>query len=638
MNDDENKKDPVGDAISGYQSTIEDAILSNFKSDDIMKTFDKVELSTSNIQKYMGVGAEMSDEIRSAMTDAASKIISMGGSMSDLETIQKGLLEATGRNVIGSKEYFEQIYAAATVADTSMDTLQKGFIDAGYNMNNIGSEMQKVLDTSRALGVSMKAVSDGVLSNMGALDSHNFKGGVEGLAKMAATSATLRVDMGAMMRSVDKAFDPQGAIEMASAFQRLGVTQSELLDPLKLMNMSMNDPEQFMKSISNMGKSLTELDEKGNIRIAPGSIRRMKQLADAAGMSTDEFAKMSKASAELDIKMQKISFPDFATEEQKTMIANISQMKDGKIQMKVDGEMKDVNEVLQQFKGDQEGLKKFLEASQPKSMEELALEQLTTQQSIDAGINSIANKTGLAFAGSKTGGKMREAERKIVRAGTDAVSNTFDVSKLRKGFDSEVGALTQSLVKLSKGEGSLTEVGTALSSVLGDVKGGFVNVYDDLKKNLGTEEQKLLSSTNEFVQLLNSAVIKGGEFFGKNEKLNEVDKSITESKPKMEPKTNISKLEVDMSNIKPDNNIDVLKNIENKLSIPKEQILEMASLTTKENLSGDIVLTIKIDTSDSDIKSKFERLLQSDTQTRELLVKALVNARSDDGRKGYLKK
>ena len=182
------------------------------------------------------------------------------------------------------------------------------------------------------------------------------------------------------------------------------------------------------------------------------------------------------------------------------------------------------------------------------------------------------------------------------------------------------------------------EVGTALSSVLGDVKGGFVNVYDDLKKNLGTEEQKLLSSTNEFVQLLNSAVIKGGEFFGKNEKLNEVDKSITESKPKMEPKTNISKLEVDMSNIKPDNNIDVLKNIENKLSIPKEQILEMASLTTKENLSGDIVLTIKIDTSDSDIKSKFERLLQSDTQTRELLVKALVNARSDDGRKGYLKK
>lgn len=627
------EKEPVGDALSGYKTKVEEAVLSNFDSKAIVETVEKVELSTSNLQKYMGVGAEMSDEIRSAMTDAAAKIISMGGGMEDLETIQKGLLETTGRNVIASNDYFKEIYAAAEVSGQSMDDLQEGFINAGYNMNNIGSEMQKVLDTSRALGVSMKAVSSSVLSNMSALDTHNFKGGVDGLAKMAATSATLRVNMSSMMQAVDKAFDPEGAIEMASAFQRLGVTQSELLDPLKLMNMSMNDPEQFMKSISDMGKSLTELDEKGNIRIAPGSIRRMKKLADAAGMSTDEFAKMSKASAELDIKMKKISFPDFATEEQKTMIANISQMKDGKIQMKVDGEMKDVNEVLQKFKGDQEGLKKFLEASQPKTQEELLLEQLTTQQSIDAGINSIANRTGLAFAGSKTGGKIREAERKIVRAGTDAVGNTFDVSKLRQGFDNEVGVLTQSLLKLSKGEGSFTEVGQSLTTVLTDMKGGFSNIYEDLKKNMGTEEQKLLSSTNEFVQMLNGVVVKGADFFSKNEKLGDVDKKITPEK------TNENKnLQVDMSKIKPENNIDVFKQIETKSGLGKEQVLEMANLMAKESVSGDIVLTVKVDTSDSESKAKLERLLQSDTQIRDLLVKAISNAKTDDGRKGYLKK
>lgn len=633
MSDTEKGKEPVGEALSGYKTKIEEAVLSNFSSDKIMETFDKVEASTSNIQKYMGVGAEMSDEIRSAMTDAASKIISMGGSMGDLETIQQGLLETTGRNVIASNEYFSEIYAAAEVSGQSMKTLQEGFINAGYNMNNIGSEMQTVLDTSRALGVSMQAVSAGVLDNMKSLDTHNFKGGVEGLSKMAATSATLRVNMSSMMQAVDKAFDPEGAIEMASAFQRLGVTQSELLDPLKLMNMSMNDPEQFMKSISDMGKSLTELDEKGNIRIAPGSIRRMKKLADAAGMNVDEFAKMSKASAELDIKMQKISFPDFASEEQKTMIANISQMKDGKIQMKVDGEMKDVNEVLQQFKGDQKGLKDFLESSQPKTLEELALEQLTTSKAIEAGIDSIANKTGLAFAGSKTGGKIRQAERKIVRAGTDAVSNSFDVSKLRQGFDNEVGVLTQSLIKLSKGEGSLTEVGQSLSTVLNDVKGGFGSVYEDLKKNLGTEEQKLLSSTNEFVQMLNSTVVSGADFFSKNEKLGDVDKKISPEK------TNEKKnLQVDMSKIRPENNVDVFKKIETNSGLTKEQVMEMSSLSAKENLSGEIVLTVKVDTSDSESKAKLERLLQSDTQVRELLVKAITNAKTNDGRKGYMSK
>jgi hypothetical protein len=582
----------------------------------------------------MGVGAEMSDEIRSAMTDAAAKIISMGGSMADLETIQQGLLETTGRNVMASNDYFKEIYEAAKVAGQTTDELQKSFIDAGYNMNNIGSEMQTVLDTSRALGVSMKAVSTSVLSNMSALDTHNFKGGVEGLAKMAATSATLRVNMSSMMQSVDKAFDPEGAIEMASAFQRLGVTQSDLLDPLKLMNMSMNDPEQFMKSISDMGKSLTELDEKGNIRIAPGSIRRMKKLAEAAGMSTDEFAKMSKASAELDIKMNKISFPDFATEEQKTMIANISQMKDGKIQMKVDGEMKDVNEVLQKFKGDQEGLKKFLESSQPKTLEQLNEEQLTTLESIDAGIDSLGNRTGLAFAGSKTGGKIREAERKLVRAGTDAVGNTFDVSKLRQGFDNEVGVLTQSLIKLSKGEGSFTEVGQSLTTVLSDMKGGAINFYEDLKKNLGTEEQKLLSSTNEFVQMLNGVVVKGADFIGKNEKLSDVDEKITSNKTIDGKPQN---LQVDMSKIKPENNVDVFKKIETNSGLTKEQVMEMTSLSAKENISGEIVLTVKVDTSDSESKAKLERLLQSDTQVRELLVKAITNAKTNDGRKGYLK-
>ena len=635
MSDNEEKKnDPLGDSLSGYKTKIESAVLSNFDSGKIMETVEKVELSTANLQKYMGVGAEMSDEIRSAMTDAASKIVSMGGDMADLETIQQGLLETTGRNIIASNEYFSDLYAAAKVAGQSTDELQKGFIDAGYNMNNIGSEMQKVLDTSRALGVSMKAVSSSVLSNMSALDTHNFKGGVEGLAKMAATSATLRVNMSSMMQSVDKAFDPEGAIEMASAFQRLGVTQSDLLDPLKLMNMSMNDPEQFMKSISDMGKSLTELDEKGNIRIAPGSIRRMKKLAEAAGMSTDEFAKMSKASAELDIKMKKISFPDFATEEQKTMIANISQMKDGKIQMKVDGEMKDVNEVLQKFKGDQEGLKKFLEASQPKTQEELLLEQLTTQQSIDAGINSIANKTGLAFAGSKTGGKIRDAERKLVRAGTETVNKSLDISELRRGFDENVGALSQSLSRLASGEGSLTEVGQSLSSVFSNIKGGAVNFYEDLKKNMGEEEKKLLSSTNEFVVGLTKMAEGTYNFVKKEEKLTDVDKAISGNKTIDGKPQN---LQVDMSKIKPENNVDVFKKIETNSGLTKEQVMEMTSLSAKENLSGEIVLTVKVDTSDSESKAKLERLLQSDTQVRELLVKAITNAKTNDGRKGYLK-
>ena len=350
----------IDEGLGSAFGRVVSALKSNADSDTIKEGTKILEEGFSSVARSMGLTRASSEAIKKTLADAYADAASIGATFQDAVDAQGAITKTTGRNLIMSSDFLKDIKMAAEVSGIAIGDLTEGFINAGYNMNNIADEMEKVFDVSRSLGVNLQAVTASVSANMGKLDEHNFKGGVEGLAKMAATSASLRVDMSEIFRAVDKAFDPEGAIDMAAAFQRLGVTQSDLLDPLRLMNMSMNDPEEMMKSLADMGKSLTELDEKGNIRIAPGEIRRMKQLADAAGMSSSEFAKMSKAAAEMDIKMQKISFPDFATDEQKTLIANISQMKDGKIQMNVDGEMKDVNEVLKKFQGDQAGLEKFL--------------------------------------------------------------------------------------------------------------------------------------------------------------------------------------------------------------------------------------------------------------------------------------
>jgi hypothetical protein len=282
------------------------AFADNANPETIKEGVKILEEGYSSVAKSMGLTRESSMAIKKTLADSLANALSIGAEFNDAVTAQGAISKTTGRNLLMSTDFLKNIKIAADVSGQSIEGLTEGFINAGYNMNNIADEMQTVFDTSRALGVNLQAVTSSVAANMGKLDEHNFKGGVEGLAKMAATGASLRVDMGEIFRAVDKAFDPEGAINMAAAFQRLGVTQSDLLDPLRLMNMSMNDPEEMMKSLADMGKSLTELDAKGNIRIAPGEIRRMKQLADAAGMSSSEFAKMSKAAAEMDIKMQKI--------------------------------------------------------------------------------------------------------------------------------------------------------------------------------------------------------------------------------------------------------------------------------------------------------------------------------------------
>lgn len=506
--DDDGKSKSAVSGVDNILNEIKSILKSNTSSSEISKVVDEMDRAYSSLAKTMGLGRESAQAIKASLGDAYSDVRMLGGEMSDIVSIQKGLVSALGTNVIGTKEIFKDIYAAAKVSGQEADVLSKKFIDAGYNMHNIGEETKKIMDTARSLGVSAQAVTSAVLSNMEALDTHNFSGGVEGLARMASTSAGLRIDMKYMMASVDKAFNPEGAIEMAAAFQRLGVSQSDLLDPMRLMNMSQNDPEAFQQSIAKMGASLTELDEKGNIRIAPGSIRKMKELADAAGIPQAEFAKMSKAAAEMDIKMSKIKFPDFINEDQKKLLANVTQMKDGEMKINVGGEMKDLNEALKSVGGDKAAFEKLIKDNTPKSNEELLNEQLTVQEKIANNTESLKGKTGRALAGTKKGEEMLVASGNITKAITDSFNKEMDIGKMRKGLDENLTAVSDSLLKFTKGEGSFTEVAGIAGDILSKSAHKFEDMVVNVTKNLNAEGIQLMKGSD--VQQIAVSTITGG--------------------------------------------------------------------------------------------------------------------------------
>lgn len=507
--DDDGKSKSAVSGVDNILNEIKSILKSNTSSSEISKVVDEMDRAYSSLAKTMGLGRESAQAIKASLGDAYSDVRMLGGEMSDIVSIQKGLVSALGTNVIGTKEIFKDIYAAAKVSGQEADVLSKKFIDAGYNMHNIGEETKKIMDTARSLGVSAQAVTSAVLSNMEALDTHNFSGGVEGLARMASTSAGLRVDMGTILRAVDKAFNPEGAIEMAAAFQRLGVSQSELLDPMRLMNMSQNDPEAFQQSIAKMGASLTELDEKGNIRIAPGSIRKMKELADAAGIPQAEFAKMSKAAAEMDIKMSKIKFPDFINEDQKKLLANVTQMKDGEMKINVGGEMVDLNEALKSVGGDKAAFEKLIKDNTPKSNEELLNEQLTVQEKIANNTESLKGKTGRALAGTKKGEEMLVASGNITKAITDSFNKEMDIGKMRKGLDENLTAVGDSLLKFSKGEGSFTEVAGIAGDILSKSAHKFEDMVVNVTKNLNAQGIKMKETGSPTEQTVVN-LIEGG--------------------------------------------------------------------------------------------------------------------------------
>ena len=630
--EDEESVGGMAEGLAGKSKKVQEILDSNTKIGSIMKEVTAAEESYSKIAKQMGVGRESAEGIKRAMTDAYSEVAKLGGSAESIEEMHKGLIEATGRNILLATDYQDDLFAAAEVAGQSTSTLTKAFVDAGYSVYNIGEEMNGVFNTAREMGVSLSKVTEQVLSNMEKLDEYNFQGGVEGLAKMAATTATLRVDMGTIMGVVDKAFDPEGAIKMASAFQRLGVTQSELLDPLKLMNMSMNDPEQFAKSLGEMGKSLTELDAKGNVRIAPGSIRKMKQLAQEMGISTGELSKMSKAAKEAEIKMQKIQFPSDLgiSEEQKQLLTNVSQLKDGEVKINVNGQMQDLNKVLQDIGGDKNKLNELLEANTPKTTEELLRESNTYEKEQLNALNALRGKTGKAIASSSTTGKFLEAENQLVLG----VANTFDkalnISSIRKGFDDNVGGISTALAKLATGEGSMTDVANAFKDAATKTGEGLTKVYDDVKK-FGTEEtEKIMGGKNEYAKAVVTILDKFVEYAGKVEK---VDVDLIDNKKK-ETIKEIS--EPTLTKINPTTSTDVLKDVSIGSGISQQQLEKILDVESKtNNINGDITLKLDVNAPPGMDVKQLEIMLK-DPKVRAAVINAIHAAKTNDGAKGYM--
>ena len=251
---------------------------------------------------------------------------------------------------------------------------------------DVGDQMKEVTDIARGAGVSVAGVSDKVVGNLNKMNLYNFDTGVKGLAKMAVTSERLGISMDTVFNFADKIFNPEGAIEMAAGLQRLGVTASGLLDPLKAMDLAANDPEGLQKEIINVTKEFTKFNEaNGKFEIMPGSKRRLREIAKEMGIPAEELASMSIKAADFDMKMKQIQFPALATDQEtKEMIAGMAQLKDGKAVINVKNEQTgevELKQVDQLTASDMEALQKQQEEDSM-SIEEVAKEQLSVSKQI----------------------------------------------------------------------------------------------------------------------------------------------------------------------------------------------------------------------------------------------------------------
>jgi hypothetical protein len=297
---------------------------------------------------------------------------------------------------------------------------------------------------------------------------------------MSAQAAGLRIRMSETFDFADKVFNPEGAIDMVATFQRLGVAAGDLADPFRLMYLASEDVEELQNQVVNMTEKFVQFDEKnGRFKVLPNAKRDLMELQKATGYQYDELVKMGEGAAKLQLLQKDFKVGGFDKESQQ-FIANVAQYSKEKggftVKLGV-GDEKLISEL------NVDDFSKIEEYNKPKKLEDLAREQLNTQETIASMLKTLVYRAAAPVAGSRFPADVKDMERAIGLAGT-------------KEIDKLLGNTRNTIKTIDSGYKNLS--GAAIGAFEGKLS------MNDFKKLYEESSQTVFSNLEKFGQTLES--------------------------------------------------------------------------------------------------------------------------------------
>jgi hypothetical protein len=344
------------------------------------------------------------------------------------------------------------------------------------------------------------------------MNRYQFEGGVQGLTKMAAQASMLRFDMGETFRLADKVLSPEGAIEVAAAFQRLGVSAGALADPFQLMNQSINDPSGLQNSLADVAKQFTYFDEKTKtFKINPQGVLTLREMQEQTGVSAKEMSKMGLAAAELDQRLSSINAAGLklGSEEDKQYLANIAKMGEGgQYEVKLTNEKGELEtrKLSELTQGEFDKLIKEQKEG-PKTMEEIAKSQMTISADIAGNVSAIKSAVLGGAVTQKDVLTGSEAIRKLSSAFTGALSKNFSSpQKVRDGMTNSFDDAKELFKDIANKDvkttdalsNYLTKFGTQLSDFSKDAQSAMIKTLQETRGQL-TDKNAINTNAKAFI-------------------------------------------------------------------------------------------------------------------------------------------
>lgn len=459
---------------------------------EVRMDLEQINALASDLNKQFGQTRERIGEMEGSLRSVEPYFNSLGATANDAAKIISEVSLNSRKNVIASSDSLKELLETAKVLGQSPEEFIGPLTDVGIQFGQVQENLEGSVNYVRSIGMNTQQIMKDVVNNSEMMNRYNFEGGVMGLTKMAAQSAMLRVNMSATAGLAEKVFDPEGAIEVASAMQRLGVSMGTLSDPFALMDASINDPAGLQKSIADVASRFTVFDEKSkSFKIDPGGIRQLREIAQATGVSYENLTKMGLAAANSGEIMKQLSFAGNLSEEDKMYVASLAQMGDGgEYEIKVKNEEgKEEYKKLSQLSEDQ--LKATIESSKsaPKSMEDIARAQLSAGEIAANNLAAIRQNLVGGIADTRGLREIPELTRGLTETVANALRDTLPQKDQVTGVTDDIAKkFGTNLVDVLQGKKSFEDVGKDIVAGLKDKgiqAGDYMNkLPQELMKNL----------------------------------------------------------------------------------------------------------------------------------------------------------
>lgn len=389
------------DAVTKIQKPLD--LVKEFGGDILQQIRNEEQLRT-NINEQLGITGNLSRSIRDTIIESTTNALRFGFGMKDVSDMFSSMAEITGRANFMSVETANKSFSVARAFVGSLSDVGKLLGESekvGLGASDTLDAIEKTGRSSLGLGLNTKKTTELLKNDLSKLNEYGFKNGIEGLNRMVQKSVEFRMGLSEVFKIADKVMNPDGAIELTANLQVLGGAIGDFNDPLKLMYMATNNVEGLQDALIDAAGGLATYNkEQGKFEITGVNLRRAKEMASQLGIEYKEFAKGAIAAQERLSVVQDLAGKGFGLSEKDTeFIANLSQMKDGKMVLSIPEDVGQklgvatetaISDLTQsQIKILKDNQKELNE----KPLEDVAREQFSAIKNIQNDVNAMANRT-----------------------------------------------------------------------------------------------------------------------------------------------------------------------------------------------------------------------------------------------------